>query len=283
MDIESREKEATPAPQQRRRWPFGPVRTALIATVVVSIPFLLFPGIDLWFSRQFYNPEIGFPAAEVPAFQWLRWLSAAIVWTTVAAALVAVGVKLALPERRSLIPPAASLLLTSTLVVAPGLLVNGFLKTFSGRPRPGMTADFGGDLPFVSVWRFTDHCERNCSFVSGEASTAIWLLTFALVVPIVWRNRVAIIAFVLAVIFSLNRVAFGSHFLSDVLLSWTLTLAVIATVHHFVYVKPLPWLANETLEAGLTRTGRTIRGWFGRSPPSPPPAGSTAEQPPQTG
>jgi hypothetical protein len=60
--------------------------------------------------------------------------------------------------------------------------------------------------------------------------------------------------------FSLNRIAFGRHFLSDVLLAWGLTLLIIAVTHRIVVERPPAWLANQRLEAGLTNLGLRLRG-----------------------
>ena len=64
---------------QKWRWPVGPVRTLLIVSVGLSAVFVLFPGLDIWFSRLFYDPAIGFPASNVPVFNWLRQLSEVLV------------------------------------------------------------------------------------------------------------------------------------------------------------------------------------------------------------
>lgn len=246
------------------RWPFGPVRTLLIVSATLSAFFLLFSSLDIWFSRLFYNAEFGFPATLVPVFNWMRGLANALVWAIGIALIASVAVKLTWPLRSSLISPRTSLFLGSTLLIGPGLLVNGILKTAWGRPRPTEIVEFGGDLPFVEVWRITDYCSSNCSFVSGEASTAVWLMALVLVVPLAWRNRVAVVALILAVIFSLNRVAFGGHFVSDVLISWSLTLLIVAIAHHYLFLQPFPGFAEEELEAKLTRAGLAIRRIGGR-------------------
>ena len=98
--------------------------------------------------------------------------------------------------------------LLSSLIVGPGLLVNLVLKDNWGRPRPVMVGPFGGADPYVEVWKVTDFCARNCSFVSGEVSTAVWLTAIAFVIPRAWRLSVAIIAAVYA-----GRLAFGGHFI----------------------------------------------------------------------
>lgn len=258
--------ETDPIPARRWRWPFGPVRTMLIATVALSALFLVFPGLDIWFSRLFYDEAAGFPATQEPFLRWLREFASAAIWVISLALILSVLAKLMLPERRSLIPVRTSLFLTSTLIIGPGILVNAILKANWGRPRPFAIEEFGGDLPFVEVWHVTDFCNGNCSFVSGEASAAIWFMALALVVPIAWRNRVAIAALILAAILSLNRIAFGAHFLSDTLISWALTLLVITIVHHFLFVRPLPGFGEAALEAALTRAGRAIRRMAGPGP-----------------
>jgi membrane-associated phospholipid phosphatase len=118
---------------------------------------------------------------------------------------------------------------------------------------------FGSEAPYVEVWRITDWCADNCSFVSGEASSAVWLVAVALVLPKSVRTPATIAATVYALLLSLNRIAFGGHFLSDVLISFGLTLLVIAVVHRAVIERPPNWLSNEALEAGLGRLGLALR------------------------
>jgi membrane-associated PAP2 superfamily phosphatase len=261
-DASNRSGAGTPS-ASRVRWPLGPIRTLLVVTVALSVLFLAFPRLDLWFSGLFYDTATGFAASDVDVLSWLRRFSRTLILAVSIALIVSVLAKLILPNWRSLIPPRTSLFLGSTLIVGPGILVNGILKANWGRPRPIAVEEFGGDLPYIEVWRITDYCERNCSFVSGEASAAIWLLALALVVPIAWRNRVAAGALVLATILSLNRVAFGGHFISDVLLSWTLTLTIIAVAHHYLFVRPLPGFSGAELEGALTRAGRVLRNAVG--------------------
>ena len=118
---------------------------------------------------------------------------------------------------------------------------------------------FGGDQPFVGVWRITRECSTNCSFVSGEASSAIWLITLVVLLPERWRPLGLRLALGLAVLLSLNRIAMGGHFLSDTALSWALTLTVIAAAWRLLYTSPSPSLADSRLENGLTYIGLRLR------------------------
>jgi lipid A 4'-phosphatase len=118
--------------------------------------------------------------------------------------------------------------LIGTLALGPGLLVNGILKAQWGRPRPWMTEDFGGWLPFVAAGTKTDYCASNCSFVSGEAAAAGWLMCIALLL-VVWRRwGAATLIATIAIFMAALRVAFGAHYLSDAILGFLSTLLVFA-------------------------------------------------------
>ena len=231
----------------------------VVAVAAISILFLAFPGVDLWFSGLFYEPGRGFVLARARPLAAFRRSGDWIIVAVVAFLLAQIVLSLARPGRPALLPPNAVLFLLATLAAGPGLLVNVVLKDHWGRPRPVMIEAFGGSAPYVEVWRITGYCLRNCSFVAGEASSAIWLTALALVVPPAWRLPVAATTLAYAVLLSLNRIAFGGHFLSDVLLSWGLTLLVIAIAWRWMMERPPAWLGRARLEAGLARLGRRLR------------------------
>lgn len=124
--------------------------------------------------------------------------------------------------------------LVSCLLLGPGLLVNGLLKTHWGRPRPIATDLFGGEAPFQKAWVVSDWCDRNCSFVSGEASSAAWLVAAALLAPRRIRGPATALAVLYAFAISINRIAFGGHYLSDVLIAWLLCALVFAALHRLI-------------------------------------------------
>lgn len=237
-----------------------PITQILIGILGVSVFFLAFPGVDLWFSGLFHDPETGtFPMARLRAFTGLRSLGEILVWVVVLVLIVAILIKLALPNRPSLIPPRAIVFLTTTLALGPGLVVNVIFKNHWGRPRPVTVDAFGGDTPFVGVWQVSDYCSRNCSFVSGEASVAMWLVAVALVLPPPWHRWAMRVALVLLILLSFNRVAFGGHFLSDVLLAWGMTLLIIVGAYRLIYDDGFPALSDERLDAALARVGEALR------------------------
>jgi lipid A 4'-phosphatase len=247
--------------QQSRRRLSAPLLTGAVIVLLGTILFLVYPALDPWFSGLFYDGAGGgFHLRDSTALLALR-RSGEIVLIAISATVIAsVLIKLAWPGRESLIAPRDSLFLASTLALGPGLVVNLIFKNNWGRPRPANIEEFGGDATFTGVWELSDYCARNCSFVSGEASSAIWIMSASLVLPRKWRLPAFTVTGIYALALSLNRIAFGGHFLSDVVLSWGLTLIVIAAVYRFLYVDPPAALTNERLEAGLGRMGMLLRG-----------------------
>lgn len=110
------------------------------------------------------------------------------------------------------------------------MLVNFILKSHWGRPRPLETIDFGGALHFVQAGSMAGECASNCSFVSGEAAGAGWLLCLLFLVPrplrLVLFGPLAAISLLAPAL----RLAFGAHYLSDVILGWLSSFVVFAGV-----------------------------------------------------
>lgn len=115
-----------------------------------------------------------------------------------------------------------------SLVIGPGLIVNLILKDFWGRPRPFETLDFGGRLDFVQAGSMAGKCMSNCSFVSGEAAGASWLLCLIFFVPQPVRSALLLPLAAISLIAPALRLAFGAHYLSDVVLGWLSSLVIFA-------------------------------------------------------
>jgi membrane-associated PAP2 superfamily phosphatase len=228
-----------------------PVLTLLALTALVSLPFVLFPQLDLTVSHLFYVKGQGFTGSNMAALKAIREFGQDALRLAGLAIVVSLLVPLLVDRLSFLIPPRAALFLFTSLVLGPGLLVNGIFKEFWGRARPRNVVEFGGDLTFSGPWELVNYCHSNCSFVSGEASSAIWFMAFAMIAPAAWRLRSALVALVFAAVMSMNRIVFGGHFLSDVLLAWLLTLAVIVICYNVFYKNPE--MTDERVEAWFTR------------------------------
>lgn len=190
-----------------------------LATATASAAFYLNPWIDLAFSHYFFDGQ-HFPLRHNGLLQTLRqanfWAGAVVVFFSMALTVSrrlrsAFGVSL----RHALIP-----LITYGLGV--GLIVNLVLKETFGRARPRDTLGLGGDQSFSAVWEISEACASNCSFTSGEAAGAMAMLSVLYLIPAEQRalRRFSSISLgLLAGALSLNRIAFGGHYLSDTILS----------------------------------------------------------------
>ena len=89
-----------------------------------------------------------------------------------------------------------------------------------------------------TVWRISDWCQSNCSFVSGEASSAAWLVAATVLIPARLRLVLAPPVVLYALLLSLNRLAFGGHFLSDIVLSWAISGLVFTVLYRVMVSAP---------------------------------------------
>lgn len=235
--------QSTPAFSSRRLGRFGvwsdPAFAVGLVVLWVALAFFFnrLPQIDKAVSSLFFaatNCATGdatricgeFPAAYMNGYKLLR--SAFMALPIVAALVVAAILSrdLVAGRRWHHERVRASAVALAALAVGPGLLVNAFLKEYIGRARPQSTSLFGGEQPFVAAAEWSDACQHNCSFVSGEAAAIAWL---ACLLPLCSRQvrRVLILPMGLIIVTAgMLRVAFGRHFLSDVVLGSLSTLVV---------------------------------------------------------
>lgn len=122
------------------------------------------------------------------------------------------------------------------------------------RPQPIATDLFGGEAPLQKVWGISDWCDSNCSFVNGEASFAAWLVAAALMAPRrIWTAVTALSAFY-AFAVSINRIAFGGHYLSGVVLAWLPCALVFIILFHLIL----------TQRVGQGRRSKQSESWKGK-------------------
>ncbi|MDK9698501.1 MAG: phosphatase PAP2 family protein, partial [Siculibacillus sp.] len=165
--------------------------------------------------------------------------------------------KLFVPMLARAIPMRRLLFLATSMALGPGIVVNSILKEFWGRPRPRQITDFGGAMEFYPAWIPGGACPSNCSFPSGEASSAMWLVAFVFVVPERWRKPALAIALAWAAVISFNRMAFGAHFLSDVLIGWGLVATIVLACRRF-FLEMIGPRTESRIDEGLGRVGERI-------------------------
>ena len=129
--------------------PWAPAFLALAVTLLLSLLFLIAPGVDLAVSDLFFREGEGFALSQDPALRALRRSS---TWVMSAALLGALAIVCAEAVRGRLLASrlarkAGWLLLG--LALGPGLVVNTILKNRWGRPRPVQLEAFGGEAPYI--------------------------------------------------------------------------------------------------------------------------------------
>ncbi|MEQ1953208.1 phosphatase PAP2 family protein [Mesorhizobium yinganensis] len=246
-------------------------RTLAWIAIVTLATFSLFPALDIAASKLFFVERpckqaqaLLLVCGDFPArahLAHLRQVLQALPFIAAISLGLCIAVKLMIGGR--LESPLARKASTAvwTYAIGVGLVVNVVLKGYSGRPRPINTDLFGGDFPFVAAGEITSYCTANCSFVSGEMASATWLLCVVPLLPAAWRKTGFGLATGFAALTGVLRIAFGAHYLSDVLLAAIVTLAV----HHLVTATAVklhsgrPHLAADTLSTISGQTRRWLR------------------------
>ncbi|CAN7405825.1 phosphatase PAP2 family protein [Rhizobium sp. LjRoot254] len=219
----------------------------VFAWLIIFVVFRNLPSIDLGLTTLFCRGSAtqagllceGFAARESEVatvfrklFYWIPVLApfallANIAWT---------GLRSGWADRETLRTRA---ILIGGFLLGPVLIVNGLLKTFSGRPRPHETIDFGGTLPFAAAGDFSGACIANCSFVSGEAASAGWLICLLPLLKGRFRTVSAAVIIDISIATPLLRVAMGGHYPSDVALGWIMGLASPAALSLLLIFRPI--------------------------------------------
>lgn len=207
-----------------------------VAFVLATVVFTVWPELDAWATGLFYHPELPmpFPVDQWPIVQffyrYVPWIGRVLWIGTMLCLLPVLARRLSVRWRHR----AWGLLIV--LVLGLWLAVNAGLKEHWGRPRPSDTTLFGGPHAYQPVWRPSQLCERNCSFVTGHGGTGFALMAVGLAAAPATRRRWLKVGLVAGLTFGLARVAQGAHFASDVIFSG-LTLWGITQLTRAVWLR----------------------------------------------
>lgn len=210
----------------------------LFLTVLAGAILAAWPEIDIYVAQHFFvDGAFAGRSGPARAARSILYYGPFLVPLGMLAAWAAprLGFSLAprwIPRTRTLV------FLALSLALAPGVLVNGILKEHSNRPRPVHLDRFAGSAEFRPWYRFDGSCRSNCSFVSGEVSTAAWLAAPASLLPPPARVPAMAGALAVATATGALRMAFGGHFLSDVVMAILLTLLVCQALAIMILPKP---------------------------------------------
>ncbi len=207
-------------------------------TALTLAVFAIWPGFDLTVAHVFYR-DGSFDGEGLPSQLMRRFFSDTpfVVLAAYAALWLARrkgwSVRWA-PSGKAVI------FLIATMIAGPGLIVNLGLKDHWHRPRPYQTQDFKGPNEFRPWYETDGGCNKNCSFVSGEASTGFWMVAPASLLPPPVRGPAIVGAFAFGIATSILRMAFGGHYLSDVILGGLVTLIVVEIARKLIWPRGMP-------------------------------------------
>ncbi len=206
---------------------------AALLTAVAVVVFWIWPDLDLTVAGWLYQGDNRFLLSHGKV--WVFYdevIRPAFRVGLVGLALWALWLLWRRADRRPVMLRRIAFVVLAILL-GPVLVVDTGFKSNSGRARPSDVMEFAGERTYSPPLVFSDQCERNCSFVSGDAAAAFATLALALLAV---RRRALWIS--LSVAFGLAigglRIAVGGHFLSDVIFAGLIVAVVTALCYRFV-------------------------------------------------
>jgi lipid A 4'-phosphatase len=202
-------------------------------TVVLAILFVVFPAIDLGVAGWFFVPPRNFTLGETWIGRFfdsdihfgMEWFLPVIV------ALFVYGLVRKKPIWN--LTPRNFLFVALSIGLGAGLVTNVILKDSWGRARPSQVLEFGGTKQFSPPFMRSTQCDKNCSFVSGDASLAASFLSFAVIAQR-YRRRWWVGLGTFTVVVGAMRMGRGSHFLSDVVFAIIFTLMIMLVLKQLI-------------------------------------------------
>jgi lipid A 4'-phosphatase len=220
-------------------------RAFMLGTAVLMLPLAVLliavPEIDLTVSG--FAKELCPASARSLAGAWCPTsaLNAArsafmALFLLVVGATLAVSVGVLIAKRKLFgTAQARCWFMIAVLIVGPGVVANLILKDNLGRARPRDVIELGGTKVFSPPLVPSQECQRNCSFVCGEAAS-MFAPFFALVLLFPrYRRSLFVAALTTGLLAGAVRMMQGAHFLSDVLFAG-IFMALTVSLLHVVFI-----------------------------------------------
>mgnify|MGYP002619917939 CR=1 FL=1 len=230
--------------------PFGPNETrfrrefaigAIGLAAVLAVLFFIQPGLDLAISSAARDACAASPATPREAWCLTDTVELArdafmAIFVLSAVGIVFWTIRAIVLERNLVgINQLRCGFMIAVLVMGPGVVANLILKDNVGRARPRDVIEFGGSKEFTPPLVASDECAKNCSFVSGEASSMFALFFgLALAVP-QYRRRLLAAGLAIGLLAGGVRIIQGAHFFSDVLFAG-IFMALTASLLHVAFI-----------------------------------------------
>ncbi len=208
------------------------VNISLIITAFLTLLLIVFPEVDISFSRLFFSQENGFIYQKnFLVYQLYALLPLLTKLFILACLLYLVYIAIKYRSYKKILRSGVFFLVIAA-AISPGLMVNEVFKENFGRARPRHIQEFKGEKEFTGAFKMSDQCERNCSFSSGHAAMGYFLTAIAYTTNLLYFNRIYLTGIVFGSLVGLSRIVMGGHFLSDVLAS----AFVVLFLDHVIFI-----------------------------------------------
>lgn len=187
----------------------------LAILVLGSFLFRVFPW-DMEWANEMHSPEGGWDTDVTGFWDFLYDYGVVPAVITVLTAFIILMLGVGHPLRRF---RKLAAYVVSCLALGPGLITNGLLKEFWGRPRPKQIDEFGGAFPYEPLLTI-DPISTGKSFPCGHATMGFFFFCFAFAFlhrSKNWMRWGIVFALVLGGLIGYARLVQGGHFPSDTL------------------------------------------------------------------
>lgn len=208
------------------------VNISLIITAFLTLLLIVFPEVDISFSRLFFSQEDRFIYKENFLVYQLYVLLPLLTKLFILVCLLYLVYLVVKYRSYKRILRSGVFFLVIAAAIAPGFVVNEVFKENFGRARPRHIQEFKGEKEFTGAFKMSDQCERNCSFSSGHAAMGYFLTAIAYTTNLLYFNRIYLTGIVFGSLVGLSRIIMGGHFLSDVLAS----AFVVLFLDHVIFI-----------------------------------------------
>jgi lipid A 4'-phosphatase len=225
----------------QRKWRPNIWHGALPLAVAAAAVLVAFPDIDLWIAHATYRQGQGFIGWRLG---WLGGVRTTFIVFYFTCLIVSLSCWLATRlGNAGYFGYQQWRFLFVCLVVGPGLLANVGFKDQWGRARPKHIVAFGGAKLFTPALLPTNQCKRNCSFVSGEASSVFAPFYAAAAVAPQFAAPLILVGTLAGLAAGSVRIAQGAHFLSDVVFAGLFMGLAVIVLRRCMFASARPWLS----------------------------------------
>ncbi len=199
--------------------------------------FLIFPRLDIYLSNFFFI-QGSFISEKYIIIKDLRnFLKNLMIFIPfVAIALLLINMINKKQKVKSSLKDRTKYVLVGFIIgpiVGCGIIANMYFKDTWGRARPVQVQEFGGTKFFTPPFIKTDQCEKNCSWISGEASAAFSFL----VGTILLKNKIFfVINIFVGLLVFFCRISMGGHFFSDNIFAMIFMIYLAILYKNLIYI-----------------------------------------------